>query len=209
MADSRPFKALVTGALAALLLTAGVLPVLARIGSPPATPESASSPPGQAAASGNDFSTSPLVVPAADFVSDGNWPSSTFFYFLGGYVRGTGAPTDPGAGCLRAPVYLPPNAAITGFFAYIYDNAPAITVTVSLQRVRTFTGMYDLLSQVSTSGADTNIHYIGSSTINFGFVDNKHAYYLTTCLKSPDTRLYAVRIFYKFVQLYLPIIRGK
>lgn len=110
-----------------------------------------------------------------------------------------------GAGCIRAPVYLPPTAAISSFFAYVYDNDATITVTVSLQRVRTLTGMYDLLGQVSTSGADTIIHYIGDDTIDFSLVDNKHAYYLTTCLKTWDTRLYAVRIFYTFHHLYLPV----
>ena len=100
MADPRPFKALATGALAALLLTAGVLPVLARIGSPPANPKAVSRP----EAPGNEFSTSPLVVPAADFISDGKWPGSTFFYFTGGYVGGTGTPLENGAGCLDRPV---------------------------------------------------------------------------------------------------------
>ncbi len=205
MPDPRPFKALVTGALAALLLSAGVLPALARIGSPAASPAASSRLPGRVTASGNEFSTSPLDVPAADFVSDGLKPSSTFFYFTGGYIRGIGTTPVLGAGCIRAPVYLPPTAAISSFFAYVYDNDATITVTVSLQRVRTLTGMYDLLGQVSTSGADTIIHYIGDDTIDFSLVDNKHAYYLTTCLKTRDTRLYAVRIFYTFHHLYLPV----
>ena len=193
------------GALAALLLSAGGLPVLRRIDLPAASPAESSRLPGQAAASGNEFSTSPLVVPAADFVSDGYAPNSTFFYFTGGYVGGIGTKPVPGAGCIRAPVYLPPTASITGFFAYIYDNDPANNVTVSLQRVRTLTGLYDLIGQVSTSGEDpNNIKYIGNNAINFGFVDNKHAYYLTTCLKTRDTRLYAVRVFYTF-HFYLPI----
>lgn len=69
MPDPRPFKALVTGALAALLLSAGVLPALARIGSPAASPAASSRLPGRVTASGNEFSTSPLDVPAADFVT--------------------------------------------------------------------------------------------------------------------------------------------
>jgi hypothetical protein len=207
MPDLRPFKACVLGAIAALLLSAGVLPVLRSIGSPPARPAASGRPSGREAASGNEFSTSPLVVPAADFVSDGLMPGSTFFNFTGGYVRGIGTTPVAGAGCIRAPVYLPPTAAINSFFAYVYDNDTTltVTVTVSLQRIRTLTGIYDLLGQVSTSGADASIQYIGNNIIDFSIVDNKHAYYLTTCLKTQDTRLYAVRIFYSFHHLYLPV----
>jgi hypothetical protein len=205
MLDKHPIKACVLGALAALLLAVGILPDRwhsdpAQAACPSCSVRSSLRP-----ASGNGFFTSPLVVPAAEFVSDGYYPSSTFFDSTGGYVRGVGTVAVSGGGCLRASVYLPPKAAIKSFYAYVYDNDADNEVTVTFQRIRTMTGVYDELGQVSTSSANTQIHSLGDETIAHNFTDNLHAYYLTTCLKTQNTRLYAVRIFYTFYRLYLPM----
>ena len=67
-------RILTLGALAALALAAGFLPGLARsrAGLIP---------------SGNELSSSPLVIPAADFSSDGFLPGSTLFSLAAGLVQ--------------------------------------------------------------------------------------------------------------------------
>ncbi|MCL7454855.1 MAG: hypothetical protein M8467_17605 [Anaerolineae bacterium] len=148
---------------------------------------------------------SPLVVPAAAFSSDGFDPASTFFYFLGGYMRG--AATGPG--CVQAPVYLPQPAKMADLYASVYDNDPAAGMAVTLWRVNNFTGTTDVLAQAATTGAfaSTAIVVLVDYTIDFPNVSYPtSAYYLTTCIPNANLRLYSVRIYYETYEAFLPLV---
>ncbi len=139
-----------------------------------------------------DYS-SPMVIPAADFSSDGAQPDRTFFSFTEGYVRGTGA----GQGCLKAPVYLPNGAILDYFYDYVYDNESTYTVTVTLDRVRNQTGVHDPMAAIASSGTSDQIQYLGTvPDTKTNTIDNEFSYYTTTCLYTLNTRLYAIRISY-------------
>jgi hypothetical protein len=190
---------LALGALAALALAAGFLPGLARN-------EAVLTP------SGNELSSSPLVIPAADFSSDGYLPGSALFSLKGGYMAGVGTSIVPGGGCIKAPVYLPRGASITNFAAYVYDREVYDRETkndlvISLRRIRTMTGLGELLGQVRDLGGSSDIHALFNSSIHPDQVDDLHAYYVTTCLWTQKMRLYGVLIYFFAHHIYLPIVQ--
>ncbi len=135
---------------------------------------------------------SPMIIPAAEFSSDGANPDHTFFSFPDGFVRGTGA----GSGCLKAPVYLPDGAVVDYFYGYIVDNESAYTVTVTLERVLAQTGAHDLMASITTSEVSPEIKYLRAPSISPNTISDLFAYYATTCLYTENTKLYAVRIYY-------------
>ncbi|HSR30450.1 MAG TPA: hypothetical protein VLY63_07780 [Anaerolineae bacterium] len=134
--------------------------------------------------------TSPLIIPAADFSSDGQAPGGFLFDFAGGHVKGATS------ACLKAPAYLPDEATVQGVYASLYDNAPG-EVTVILRRVSMNSGVGELMAVLSTDVDTTTNQHPGTSSISHPVVDHlNYAYYLTTCLNSADHRLYSVRIYY-------------
>lgn len=143
---------------------------------------------------------SPMVVPAADFVSDGVNPSGFRFILLdsdgrGGYIRGT---IDPDT-CLSAPVYLPDGATITNMTATVLDEDSLNRIVVTLRRANKNTGFPTTLAVVSTSTGFTspNLQDIGTNSITGSGVDNDtYGYYVSTCLPAATIQLYAVRVFY-------------
>ena len=193
MRDTQAFKGFALGMMVALVCTLGALPVFAR----------ATSSAGQATRlgpQGNEFTSSPLMIPAAAFVYDGYAPTSYWFSFADGYLAGN----SEANGCMEAAVYLPSLAHLDGFYVYLYDNDAGTNVTATLHRVRTTTGVGQVLATVSTNGADTNIQYLGTNNVNPDDVSNLYAYYVTTCLSSANTRLYGARVFYHINRIYLP-----
>jgi hypothetical protein len=143
-----------------------------------------------------ELQASQLVIPAADFRDDGFAPDSQRFYFHLGYQQGV---TAPAYGCMMAPAYLPNEVHLTELFASVWDNDanPDEDVEIKLWRVSNFDGAVDEMAQASTSGAQEGIVVINDITI--GFPDTlypEYAYYVTTCLTSPDLRLYSVRLYY-------------
>jgi len=137
--------------------------------------------------------SSPLVIPAAAFSSDGNDPGSMFFTFSGGYLTGNTA-TD---GCVKAAVYVPNGATMTSFYATVYDNDATYPVWVDLWRVNRLTGVTDWIATVETSSESTNVRNLGTADIEYPLVDYPdYAYYVTSCLLSSSVRLYAVRIYF-------------
>jgi hypothetical protein len=133
---------------------------------------------------------SPLVVPAADFTSDGYDPDGFHFLFDGGYVDGTGT------ACLKAPAYLPNGATVVSVYASLYDNWPDTDIGVNLRRVNTVSGASSLMGTLWTDGASTSIQSVGDTSIDGATTNATYAYYLTTCLNSAQHRLYSVRIYY-------------
>ena len=137
--------------------------------------------------------SSPLVIPAAAFSSDGYDPDSMFFSFFGGYVRGNAA-TD---GCVKAPAYLPNGATITKMCATVYDNDTIYPVWVDLWRVDNLSGDTDWMATVETTGASTSVKWVCDTSIDDPLVVYPgYAYYVTSCLFSSNIRLYSVRIYF-------------
>jgi hypothetical protein len=135
-------------------------------------------------------SGSPLVIPAADFSSDGGFPDGFFFDFETGYLQG-----DTFA-CLKAPAYLPHGVTVDYVGASLYDNATG-SVTVNLKRVDVVSGAVDTMANLGTPWDSTAIQSVGDSDIDYGEISYPaYAYFLTICLSSADHRLYSVRIYY-------------
>ena len=144
--------------------------------------------------------SSPLVIPAAAFRSDGNDPDGFFFDFAGGYMNGDGT------ACLKAAVYLPQGAIVQGVYASVYDNA-AGNVMVNLRRVDRSTGASDVMASLGTTTDGTSIQHVSDETIGFPEVRYPaYAYYATTCLNYADHRLYSVRIYYEYRRMFLPVV---
>jgi hypothetical protein len=148
----------------------------------------------QAAADSTGFG-SPLVIPAADFSSDGFKPESYYFDYILGYVRGNSL----AYGCLKSPAYLPDDAILTDLFATVYDNDPdpADNVDVRLYRVNNYTGVVDILANAGSSGASPQIQPLQASSIQFPQVTAPdYSYYVTTCVPSDQIRFYSIRLYY-------------
>ncbi len=131
-----------------------------------------------------------LVIPAADFSSDGFDPGGFFFDFAGGYVDGRNT------ACLKAPAYLPDGVTVSEMWTSLYDNASG-GVVVNLRRVHNYTGVTNVMAAASTSTDSTSIQTPGDSSISFAEVSHPYySYYVDTCLSSSNHRLYSVRIYY-------------
>jgi hypothetical protein len=144
--------------------------------------------------------SSPMTIPAADFVSDGVNPSGFRFILLdsdgrGGYLRGT---LDPDT-CLSAPVYLPDGATMTNMTATVVDSDSLNRIVVTLRRANKDTGFPTTIGVVSTTSdfSSSNLQDIGTNNITGPLVENdKYGYFVTTCLPAATIHLYAVRVFY-------------
>jgi len=152
---------------------------------------------------------SPLVIPAAAFRSDGWDPvDDTMFYFLGGYMRGD----DNLYGCVQAPAYLPQGAYIYNMFASVYDNDPASSISVTLWRKYTYGSDWGFqMANVQTTMDATGIQVLGDTTINYPrqVAPFRYAYYVTTCINSPEERLYSIRLWYNYIEtepVFLPMV---
>lgn len=138
--------------------------------------------------------TSPLVISAADFRSDGLAPEGYMFWFSTGAIYGEGVSQT----CLMAPAYLPNGATVTDMFISAYDNNASYDVNVSLWRVDNYAGTgAQVMASIITSAASTAIQTPGTSSITYPEVSYPtHSYFVTTCLSQNDVRLYSVRIYY-------------
>ena len=133
---------------------------------------------------------SPLVIPAADFSSDGGFPDAFFFDFETGYLEG-------GFACLKAPAYLPNGVTVDYVGASLYDNDEDDRVVVELKRVDVVSGAVNTMATLGTPWASTDIQSVGDGAIVYPEVSYPgYAYFLTICLGSVDHRLYSVRIYY-------------
>jgi len=135
-------------------------------------------------------SGSPLVIPAADFSSDGGFPDGFFFDFETGYLQGDGF------ACLKAPAYLPHGVTVDYVGASLYGNATG-SVTVNLKRVDVVSGAVVTMATLGTPWDSTDIQSVGDNDIDYAEISYPaYADFLTICLSSADHRLYSVRIYY-------------
>lgn len=137
--------------------------------------------------------TSPLVIPAAEFVADGANPDSSFFPFSGGYTTGD----SENYGCMVAPAYLPNNATIQNMYVSVYDNDASYNLSVTLRRVDNFNGGTDTMAEANTTGEYSSVRTIGDWSITEPVVlYPDYSYFVTTCVLSNNIRLYSVRLYY-------------
>lgn len=194
MYNNRELQGFALGALAAIIVVGlGVAPVLALAGD-------GLGPPPQTDGLEGFGGSSPLVIPAAAFTSDGNDPDGFYFDFAGGYVNGDGT------ACLKAAAHLPHGATVTSVHASLYDNASG-NIMVNLRRVDEVSGSSDVMVSFGTAVNGTSIQQVADESINFPEVSYPgYAYYVTTCLNYAEHRLYAVQIYYDRYLLSLPIV---
>lgn len=141
---------------------------------------------------GSQSYSSPLVIPAADFSSDGFDPDSFRFSFIGGYMTGQNVNN-----CQQAPAYLPAGAAVSNLFVSLYDNDAANDLALEVRRVNNFNGQSDTMASVKSTGASGTLKSLNDASIaNPTIVYPDYSYYVTTCLASNQLRFYSVRIYY-------------
>ena len=194
MTNSNARRGLAAGVLVALALALMLAP----------TTTSFSAPFAAGLAAPSKYTTTPLVIPAAAFHSDGTAPANMFFSFVGGYLRG-------GSGvCVTAPAYLPKGAYIREIWASVFDNDASNGLYINLYRVDNYDGSVDVMAEMSTTGAyasPTIVSLYDYPVDNPRVAYPNFSYYVGTCLPSSFIRLYSVRIWYDLYNLYLPALK--
>jgi hypothetical protein len=137
---------------------------------------------------------SPLMVPAADFRSDGFDPASIWFSFWGGYMRGGNLNT-----CMMAPAYLPNGATVYDIYASVVDNDAYANVWIDLFRVDNYDGTVVVMAQMWTDDAYAapDIVSLEDYPIDYPLVEYPtYSYYLGACMSSSSIELFSVRLWY-------------
>ncbi|MCD4749230.1 MAG: hypothetical protein K8R59_07640 [Thermoanaerobaculales bacterium] len=140
----------------------------------------------------NFWGTSPLIIPAAAFASNGLAPLSSAFNFNGFVGGGTAY------NCMQAPVYLPDHARVTRLYASISDMSSS-DMSVSLIRATNLsysstTEMARVTSNGNTSPTPTATFYGDSSITGPDISYPDYSYYVVACLPDYNFRLYQVEI---------------
>lgn len=121
--------------------------------------------------------TSSLVIPAADFGSDGNGTNSYRFPFAsGGYVN-----RAAGTICIMAPAHLPLGATMTEMYISIYDNGGTTRPLANVQTPSTLAGIQNLSTGIA-----------GSPMVAYP----QYSYCVGIRLYNTAQRLYSARIYY-------------
>ena len=137
---------------------------------------------------------SPLIIPGADFRSDGFDPPSMWFSFWGGYLQGGNINT-----CMMAPAYLPNGATVYDIYASVVDNDASANVWINLYRVDNYDGSVDVMAQMATTDAYAapDIISLEDYPIDYPLVEYPtYSYYVGTCMSSSSIRSYSVRLWY-------------
>jgi hypothetical protein len=156
------------------------------------------------------FDSSPLMIPAAAFSSDGYDPASMFFSFWSGYLHGGNINT-----CFKAPAYLPKHAYMADMWTSVYDNDASAKIWIDLYRVDNYTGAVVVLADVSTTAASavttiqTPWDWVDSTSMRNFVSYPQYSYYVGACAESSTTRLYSVRIYFNENKMFLPLLKKK
>lgn len=140
--------------------------------------------------------TTPLVISAADFRTNGANRES-FYFSSNGYITGDGTTV-----VLIAPVYLPNGSTVRAATAYAYDNTNSCAypdVTVWLNRVGANTGTGNqTMASMTTSGALSGMQDPGTTSISYAEIDTfRYTYYAVVMLCSGAHELHSVAVFYE------------
>lgn len=170
------------------LMLAGVLAVLAVLLPPVAEAQIA-------AGSTKSWST-PLVISAADFRTNG-YNRESFYFSSNGYMVGEGTTV-----VLIAPVYLPHGSTVRGLTSYVFDNSTSCgypEVTVWLNRVGAVAGHeMQTMASVTTSGASGQMQSPHTTSITSAEINTSlYAYYAVVMLCSSAHELHSVAIHYE------------
>jgi hypothetical protein len=133
-----------------------------------------------------------LVIPSADFRSDGYVPQGPFFSFYGGYWVGYSSST-----CLMAPLYPPNGTEIYQLWSTIYDNDPTYQIWMSLFRVDNYGGIVDIMASIASGEpyAHDGWTQIYDTSVDFPIVVlPQYSYYLGMCNESTSTLLLSTRV---------------
>ena len=138
--------------------------------------------------------SSPLVIPAAAFATNGNYDDTYFFHPFEGSMRGKSA-TD---GCVHAPAYLPQGAEVFQVYASVLDEDAAADVYIDLKRSNNYAYHdADTMASAHTNGSSSVIQSIFDESISHALVSYpRFHYWVQLCLPSADTKLYSVRIYF-------------
>ncbi len=136
------------------------------------------------------------VVPGAAFNHDGFFATDPYaFWFFLGAIQGPAA--NPW-GCIMAPAHVPGDANIYQLWAGLYDNEATQTVSVALSRVNNFSGVRDVMAEVTTSANSTAIQNLGDNSVSYPeVVFPDYSYYVTGCLYNGNHALYSARVWYE------------
>ena len=121
---------------------------------------------------------SPLVIPAAAFLSDGIDPDG--YEFSEGHIEGEGGEVH-----LVAPVYLPAGEVVLGLRAYVFDSTNSCDVgdedvEVFLTRVALATGTSELVAITTSEGTSPNVEFTPTFLLyssNATIDNNEYAYW--------------------------------
>jgi hypothetical protein len=113
----------------------------------------------------------------------------------------SGAGTDQiSYGCVEAPISFTDGVTLTDFYVSVYDNDVFYSAVVNLWRVDNIFGTVTPQAAVETSrpGASDGLQVLHTASIAEPVVAYPdYAYYLTTCLRSTDIRLYSARVYFQ------------
>jgi len=137
----------------------------------------------------------PLVIPSADFIYDGQFPGEAIDS-TAGYLHAS----DLGSVGVQAPVYLPEGVNVASVWALVRDNddsCPLADISVKMKRTNNASGVTDEMAAFSSSGADTSYDWILDATPEHTLIEYPdYEYYMSARLCSSEHRLYAALIFY-------------
>lgn len=136
------------------------------------------------------------IIPGAAFSHDGFYATDPYvFWFFLGAVQG---PSSNTWGCLMAPASVPGDANIYQFWASMYDNEPAWTMAMALSRLDNFSGIRDVMAEVTTSADSTAIQSLGDTTVIYPeVIFPNYSYYVTGCVYNGNHKLYSTRVWYE------------
>jgi hypothetical protein len=131
-----------------------------------------------------------LIIPGADFGSDGDFSASAMFRFSEGSWEGSDS-----FPCLTAPVYVPNNTTIMELMISAIDNDPTYNLWVTLYKVNNEDGISTVIATVSTTGASAAIQMPYANPYDVVSYPT-YSYYLGTCLSSNSMNLYSAQVWY-------------
>jgi hypothetical protein len=131
-----------------------------------------------------------LVIPGADFGSDGDFTASAMFRFSEGSWEGSSS-----VPCLTAPVYVPDNATILEFMISAIDNDATFDLYVTLYKVNNEDGLVTELATVNTTGASASMQEPYANPTDLVSYPT-YSYYIGTCLSSNSMNLYSAQVWF-------------
>ena len=143
-------------------------------------------------------SSSFVTTSGSDFRPDSTRDTGAFFYFDGGYWRGSSE-----FNCLHAPADLPHKAVMNQVFFYGLDNESLDIMTMTLRRKKIFSsgdeGSETIFAVNSSGASSTSTFWSDFSVTDEALRDVDRVYYsyfYTVCMNGASHRLYGAKTYY-------------